>query len=517
MENEAYSYDAVGNRTSASNADGSITHNANNELTVYGDVEYVYDANGNMTEVLLDGQMMFKYVYNAGNRLVKVEGGNNNAIAEYYYDPFGRRLWKEVGGARTYFFYSDEGLVAEHETSGNEIRSYGYTPDSTWTTDPLWLKQHGEYYFYQNDHLGTPQKLVAQNGAVMWSARYSAFGQATVDVSGITNNLRFPGQYDDAETGLHDNFQRYYEPETGRYVSVDPIGFMSEEVNFYGYAENNPITAFDPYGLDVYVAQRRLDVFLNFDINDWQNRFRHPFKSSLLMGTLNFLHPSIWIGSYKEMLAILDWYAQRTRHCSVFILTECDKERLQWFSEDDELTIHNIRYLGLLDDIRGEYSGDFNSEGINIPAADFKKLPFPIEKYRRDAEIVKVFDNHDYDELIKDSILNHYVLPIQYKISDENRYNCCDWTNDVINTYALGKFTSPNPAPFGPRPGAPLTVTIYNNLFTPDFLLAEEFLQQVFDSPPANDATFIGLDLMCDFACRERHRRWMNNRGFGVY
>lgn len=72
---------------------------------------------------------------------------------------------------RTYFVYSDEGLVAEDDGSGVELRSYGYRPDSTWTTDPLFLKQGNEYYFYQNDHLGTPQKLTGMTGAVVWSAQ----------------------------------------------------------------------------------------------------------------------------------------------------------------------------------------------------------------------------------------------------------------------------------------------------------------------------------------------------------
>ena len=161
-------------------------------------------------------------------------------------------MWKDVAGTRTYFFYSDEGLIAEYDESGNELKSYGYQPDSTWTTDPLFLKQNGSYYFYQNAHLGTPQKLMAQNGAVVWSASYSAFGEATIQVETITNNLRFPGQYYDAETGLHYNYHRYYDPKIGRYVSADPIGFTDGEVNWYGYALNNPIRAFDPFGLQCH-------------------------------------------------------------------------------------------------------------------------------------------------------------------------------------------------------------------------------------------------------------------------
>ncbi len=202
-------------------------------------------------EIILDTQRLFLYTYNTENRLVKVENGVGGVLAEYYYDPFGRRLWKDVGGARTYFFYSEEGVITEYDASGNELRSYGYQPDSTWTTDPLWLKQDGEYYFYQNDHLGTPQKLVGVNGAVVWSAHYTAFGEADVQVETIVNNLRFPGQYYDEETGLHYNFQRYYEPRSGRYMSADPIGLQGG-INLFAYALNHPGNEIDPVGLWVH-------------------------------------------------------------------------------------------------------------------------------------------------------------------------------------------------------------------------------------------------------------------------
>ncbi len=135
--------------------------------------------------------------------------------------------------------------------TGMKSRRIGYKPDSIWTTDTLFLKQSGQYYFYQNDHLGTPQKLVAMTGVVVWSATYQAFGEAVVDAaSTITNNLRFPGQYYDAETGLHYNWFRYYEPEIGRYISVDPIGFiMEDEINLYSFTRSNPIHRIDPLGL----------------------------------------------------------------------------------------------------------------------------------------------------------------------------------------------------------------------------------------------------------------------------
>ena len=249
LDDEAYAYDEVGNRTSASNANGEIAHNANNELTTYGDQEFVYDDNGNLTEVWQFGGVAKRFSYNADNRLVKAVTAHGAIRTEYYYDPFGRRLWKEVNGVKTYFFYSDEGLAAEYGPGGVELRSYGYQPDSTWTTDPLWMTYNNAYYFYHNDHLGTPQKLVAQNGMVAWSATYSAFGEASIDTEHIRNPLRFPGQYYDEETGLHYNFQRYYDPEIGRYISTDPIGFGSDETNLYQHVTNNPLSNIDPYGL----------------------------------------------------------------------------------------------------------------------------------------------------------------------------------------------------------------------------------------------------------------------------
>jgi len=102
---------------------------------------------------------------------------------------------------------------------------------------------------YTNDHLGTPQMLTAVNGAVVWSAKYSSFGKADVDISSsLTNNLRFPGQYFDSETGLHYNWHRYYEPKVGRYLTPDPIGLFGG-INLFTYVSNTPINSIDPFGL----------------------------------------------------------------------------------------------------------------------------------------------------------------------------------------------------------------------------------------------------------------------------
>ncbi|QDQ27031.1 hypothetical protein FNU76_12035 [Chitinimonas arctica] len=120
--------------------------------------------------------------------------------------------------------------------------------------------------WYQCDHLGTPQELTAANGEIVWQASYKTWGNTAtlewVDPSGhprerarqsttehaAVQPLRFQGQYFDAETGLHYNRFRYYDPDVGRFISNDPIGLAGGE-NIYQYAPN-PLGWVDPLGLE---------------------------------------------------------------------------------------------------------------------------------------------------------------------------------------------------------------------------------------------------------------------------
>ena len=82
----------------------------------------------------------------------------------------------------------------------------------------------------------------------MWEGELLPFGEPLSITGSVVNNLRFPGQYYDAETGKHYNGNRYYDPTTGRYLEIDPIGFEGG-INHFVYADSNPITFIDPYGL----------------------------------------------------------------------------------------------------------------------------------------------------------------------------------------------------------------------------------------------------------------------------
>lgn len=67
--------------------------------------------------------------------------------------------------------------------------------------------------------------------------------------------IGFPGQYYDQETGLHYNYFRYYNLQTGRYITPDPIG-LEGGINLWPYSENNPVNRNDPMGLSVKETKR---------------------------------------------------------------------------------------------------------------------------------------------------------------------------------------------------------------------------------------------------------------------
>ncbi len=108
-------------------------------------------------------------------------------------------------------------------------------------------------YYFHNDHLGTPQALTDTAGAVVWQGSYSPFGEATESTAEVEQNIRFPGQYFEEETGLHYNYYRDYDPTTGRYIESDLIG-LGGGINTFGYGYQNPVLNTDPTGEAVPIA-----------------------------------------------------------------------------------------------------------------------------------------------------------------------------------------------------------------------------------------------------------------------
>ena len=250
---EAYTYDPVGNRLTKNGVSGSWAYNTDNALLSYGNTSFTYDANGSMTRKT-EGTTTTTYVYNLENRLSEVRYGDGTAIATYYYDPFGRRLWKDVGGQKTYFHYAQEGMIAEFDAAGNQTTGYGFRPDGLWGTDPLLMKNGNSYAFYKTNTIGTPEELFDRNARVVWGARFSAFGEGIEEGDNVVENrLRMAGQIYADEIGSAYNLKRYYGPQAGRYATVDPISIKGG-FNLYCYSLNNPVNYIDPKGEFASVA-----------------------------------------------------------------------------------------------------------------------------------------------------------------------------------------------------------------------------------------------------------------------
>ena len=161
---------------------------------------------------------MRSLTYDFENRLASYTTASTTA--NYLYDPQGRRLQKTVNSVVTRYLWDGATMIAELDGTNHITRLYTYNPQSM---EPVSTAIGCTAYFYITDHLMTPQMLTSMSDTTVWYAQYSAFGTATISTDTVTNNLRFPGQYVDAESGLNYNVNRYYSPTIGRFIEADPI------------------------------------------------------------------------------------------------------------------------------------------------------------------------------------------------------------------------------------------------------------------------------------------------------
>jgi len=160
------------------------------------------------------------------------------------------RVSKTVNADTTHFIYDGAKLIGEYNSDGSVKNEYIYLDNIPVGVIPRGYPQDGVKYIHA-DHLGTPRRLADENGNIVWSWESEPFGESKA-VGSVEFNLRFAGQYYDDETSTHYNINRDYDPETGRYIESDPIGFDGG-VNSYGYVGGNPLVAMDEMGLDVAV------------------------------------------------------------------------------------------------------------------------------------------------------------------------------------------------------------------------------------------------------------------------
>ena len=185
---------------------------------------------------------------NRGNyNSIYIHNGLGKTSADGQWQTFARNLaadLKEIEPANQ--FIDVKYMVVRGSGRISEVKLLSEMPSNVKSKN-LKASPAGTYYFH-NDHLGTPQVMTNSASEVVWQADYTPFGQAEIKVEEVVNNIRFPGQYYDQESGLHYNYFRDYDPELGRYIQSDPIG-LAGGINTYGYVDANPINFYDPYGL----------------------------------------------------------------------------------------------------------------------------------------------------------------------------------------------------------------------------------------------------------------------------
>ncbi len=262
-----YVYDQVGNRMSmTSDADGTgpalpeitryeySTHNRLARITDEAGNErerFFYDSRGNVIRAVRPGGETL-YQYDFRNLLVRAE--KDGEVIEFEYDGLGQRTAMTVNGKRTRLIndptISSSQVLLEIDDSGVTQAHYIYGLGRV-SAD---LNQAASPHYYLADAIGSTFGLVDDTGTVAGTYTYDVFGTAQADGAiSETNAFRFAGERQDPITGLIYLRARYYDPQTGRFLSRDPLGFI-DGPNTYAYARNNPVNFVDPDGDAIVVT-----------------------------------------------------------------------------------------------------------------------------------------------------------------------------------------------------------------------------------------------------------------------
>ncbi len=260
-ETLAYAYDGNGNRKQETRG-GAVTNygygaGSNRLQATTGAVatKFAYDAAGNLTG---NGG---GFTYDGRGRMTEAGNGYRYAI-----NGMGQRVAKSGPGGTTYFAYDENGqLIGEYDAAGTVRQEIVYIAATPVASMRPAASGAVDIYPVYTDHLNTPRLITNAANQKVWEWTIDTYGAGAANENpgrrgAFSFNLRFPGQYYDAETGLHYNYFRDYDPGVGRYVESDPIG-LSGGINTYAYGAGNPVGVSDSFGLDTYMCVKPLHAF----------------------------------------------------------------------------------------------------------------------------------------------------------------------------------------------------------------------------------------------------------------
>ena len=242
-----YTYDANGNRT-AGNVGGvafTASFDAQDRLIQQSGADYSYNPNGELTGINGSG-IAKSFSYNVLGQLTGASDGT--ASVSYALDSYGRRIQRLVSGAvdKKFIYLDDLRIAAETSAAGDLIQSYFY---ATGSTAPDYSEKGAGQYFFVKDHLGSPRLIVkASDGAVAQRLDYDEFGKILFASAPGFQSYGFAGGIPDALTGLVKFGAREYNPDSGRWITKDPIRFHGGDPSLYVYAMNDPLNRVDSRG-----------------------------------------------------------------------------------------------------------------------------------------------------------------------------------------------------------------------------------------------------------------------------
>ena len=243
---EFYAYDSWGNRLVA-NINGSVTnflYDETDRMTSSSNGTFAFDNTGNLIFRNRDNaSQQFRYDGLGRMSSIVFEDGSERT---FHYDPLGNRV--EVlfeGGELKRFFHDEPNVIAELDTTGATVARYtvglGY---DEWIS----AKINGlSSIYYHKDGLGSIHSLSDENGLVVQTYSYDAYGGIIENSGGISNPYTYTGRAIEEGTDMYYYRDRYYASGEGRFVQRDPLGYVSLQ-NDFSYVFNNPINYIDPKG-----------------------------------------------------------------------------------------------------------------------------------------------------------------------------------------------------------------------------------------------------------------------------
>lgn len=253
-----WTYDAVGNRVLEEQFSGgsflsSASYNypgGSNKLSdTVSDLSaplstFTHTPDGNIASETA-GSTATAYTYSEASRLAAITR-NSTLEAEFAYDAFEHRVRRSTTSGVSHFVFLPDGrLIGEYDgATGAVIQEY------VWMDDRLvgQVDGAGTLHYIQTGPLGQPLIVTDAGGSVAWRGELSPFGELVTSTgAGPEPDARFLGQWDEAGSGLYQNWHRTYDASLGRYLEADPLGLAGGQ-SLYGYVGQDPLNGTDNEG-----------------------------------------------------------------------------------------------------------------------------------------------------------------------------------------------------------------------------------------------------------------------------